>query len=41
VRDGQCWITATIDHRALDGDAAGQIYEFMEARIPRILEEGR
>jgi hypothetical protein len=41
VEDGLCWVTATIDHRALDGAAAGGIYQYLEAEIPRILEEGK
>jgi len=41
VRDGECWITATIDHRALDGESAGLIYADLEGAIPRILEEGK
>jgi hypothetical protein len=35
------WITATVDHRAIDGDAAGKMYQFLRREVPRILANGR
>ena len=38
---GKMWITANIDHRAIDGDkpGAGLIHTFLQERIPKLIEE--
>jgi hypothetical protein len=40
VADGWCWLTATIDHRAIDGGGAGDIYQYLRGEVPKILEGG-